>query len=177
MIQSYYVAKDGYNLRVRVQTDKLKLSMTSDTSAVGILNKYGSAFDKAWVTIKGPMNTGTRYEAEREIDPIVAVELIKAAGNKIIKNRHSAWIGNDGWAVDIFGGDNFPLIVAECERLSPVVNLQIPAFCITEITDDWRFANDSLSSKPYPTWSQEFKNELQETGPAFLSGFGENERI
>lgn len=59
---------------------------------------------------------GTRYEAEREIDARIAAELVMRGGCPIIKNRFSAWIGEDGWSLDIFGGANAPLVVAEAER-------------------------------------------------------------
>ncbi|MDR1033421.1 MAG: hypothetical protein LBL41_01440 [Bifidobacteriaceae bacterium] len=177
IVQSYYVAKDGYNLRVRATAKGLRIEMNEKTSFEQVLNDNYAAFTECTVTIKGPMNAGTRYEAEREVDPSVAIELIKADGHRIIKNRYSVWIGNDGWAVDEFGAENYPLIIAECERLSPVTDLQIPAFCVTEITENWDFANDALSIESYKSFSQAFLDDIQVNGPKFLKGFGNDQHI
>jgi adenylate cyclase len=117
---------------------------------------------------------GTRYEAEREIDVSVGVEMIRRGGARIVKTRYSAWLGADGWVIDVFGGANHPLVIAECERSGPVTDLQIPAFCTTEVTDDRRFSNDSLSRVPYSTWAGEYARELVTSGPRFLQDFGRN---
>ena len=117
---------------------------------------------------------GTRYEAEREIDARIAAELVMRGGRPIIKNRFSAWIGEDGWSLDIFGGANAPLVVAEAERSGPVTNLQIPSFCVTEITDQARFSNDGLASRPFSQWVADFDTELHRDGPRFQTQFGRN---
>jgi CYTH domain-containing protein len=135
----------------------------------------GDRFDFCAVTLKGPMNVGTRYEAEREIDPIVGVQMIRRGGHRVVKNRYSVWLGADGWVIDVFGGENSPLVIAECERAGPVTDLQIPAFCVTEVTDDPRFANDGLSKNPYRGWAATFEDELARTGPRFLQDFGKND--
>ena len=116
---------------------------------------------------------GTRYEVEREIDTRIAAELIKRGGSVIIKNRYSVWIEEDGWSVDVFGGPNAPLIVAEAERSGPVTNLTIPKFCITEITDQARFNNDGLANRPFCKWADDFEEELALEGPRFQQYFGQ----
>lgn len=95
-------------------------------------------------------------------------------GCPIIKNRFSAWIGEDGWSLDIFGGANAPLVVAEAERSGPVTNLQIPSFCVTEITDQARFSNDGLASRPFSQWAADFDAELHRDGSRFQTQFGRN---
>ena len=94
------------------------------------------------------------------------------------------WIDEDGWNIDVFGGPNAPLVIAEAERSGPVTNLIIPSFCITEVTDQARFSNDGLASKPYSAcglaskpysaWEDEFERELAEQGPQFQQIFGRN---
>ncbi len=83
---------------------------------------------------------------------LVNQRLEQRGGEVVIKNRYSVWIAEDGWSVDVFGGLNAPLIVAEAERSGPVTNLTIPKFCVTEITDQARFNNDGLAAKPFSTW-------------------------
>lgn len=74
------------------------------------------------------MNAGTRYEAERELDVSIALSMIELGGQVIVKNRYGLFLGTDGWVIDVFGGANRPLIIAECERGSPVTNLEILTF-------------------------------------------------
>lgn len=175
IVQSYYLAQDGYALRLRVQASGLRVRLGPDSDPLTVLDEVGDRFDFCAVTLKGPMNVGTRYEAEREIDVTVGIEMIRRGGHRIVKNRYSVWLGADGWVIDLFGGANSPLVIAECERAGPVVDLQIPAFCVTEVTDDARFANDGLARAPYRTWAGEFERELRESGPRFLPGFGHND--
>ena len=68
------------------------------------------------MTAKGPATGGTRYEAERELDPLVAGQIVSRAEHVIVKVRYSAWLGEDGWIIDRFLGRNAPLLLAEVER-------------------------------------------------------------
>jgi adenylate cyclase len=163
IVQSYFLADDGYALRVRVQAE--------------LLRAHTSEIDFAAVTVKGPAVGGTRYEAERELDPRVGVELVRRGGAPIVKVRYAAWLGADGWSIDVFGGANHPLVVAECERSGPVTGLQIPDFCVTEITDDRRFSNESLAMEPYSAWAPSFAAELANEGPVFRQDFGPNTHL
>lgn len=88
---------------------------------------------------------GERYEMESEVDVTVADQILRRSANVILKNRHSLWYDEDGWEFDVSAGQNEGLIVAECERLAPVVDLRIPEFCVTEVTEDLRFTNDCSS--------------------------------
>ena len=174
IVQSYYVHRDNYALRVRLQSRRLNIPMTPDLDPIGLLERYGDRFDSAFVTVKGPSVGGTRYEAEREIDAGIAIELVRRGGEVMIKNRYSVWIAEDGWSIDVFGGANAPLVIAEAERSSPVTNLTIPSFCLTEITDQTRFANDGLAGHPYSQWRDEWERELAEQGGHYQTYFGRN---
>ena len=68
----------------------------------------------------------------------------------------------------MFGGQNEGLIIAECERLAPVTDLKIPAFCATEVTEDLRFTNDYLSKEPWRQWKDMYRQELRAKGPYFM---------
>ncbi|OTA26567.1 hypothetical protein B9G54_04045 [Alloscardovia macacae] len=176
IVQNYYVHQDNYALRVRLNAKNVRLDMTEDTDPISVLARYRDSFTEATLTAKGPAVGGTRYELENSIDPDVAAELVFRGGKAIIKNRYSIWQGEDGWKIDLFGADNYPLIVAEVERHNPVTNLVIPSFCTTEITDQARFSNDGLAGKPFSAWKDSFASELEEVGPLFLDSFGENRR-
>ncbi|MCH4209939.1 hypothetical protein [Bifidobacterium sp.] len=174
IVQSYYVHADNYALRVRLTSRTVRIDMTAATDPLDVLDAYRDRLTEAYITVKGPSVGGTRYEAEREIDAHIAAELIRRGGERIVKNRFSAWIGEDGWSIDVFGCSNAPLIVAEAERSGPVTNLVIPKFCITEITDQPRFSNDGLASHPFSQWQEDFERELTEQGPHFEQFFGTN---
>ena len=123
IIQSYYVHQDNYALRVRLKTKSVRIAMTPDLDPLAVLEKYRDEFRLGSVTVKGPSVGGTRYEASRDLDSRIAGELIKRGGHVTIKNRFTDWIDEDGWNIDVFGGTNAPLIIAEAERIGPVTRL------------------------------------------------------
>jgi len=174
IVQSYFLAEDGYAIRVRCQATNLVADFDEMRNGPELLRKYREQVDFAAITVKGPAAGGTRYESERVLDPGVGVELVLRGKAIVTKVRYSVWLGQDGWVVDVFGGDNAPLMIAECERSSPVTDLQIPNFCVTEITDDHRFSNDSLAHRPYGNWHAEYEAELAKTGRKFRNDFGKN---
>jgi CYTH domain-containing protein len=174
-LQSYLLADEGYNIRIRTTANDIDVNFNSTHDWRTILEQNYSKFDFAFITCKAPTLGGSRYEAEREIDSQVAVEyILRSKVTPIIKNRYSIWIGDDGWVIDDFGGDNLGLIIAECERNEPVTDLSIPKFITTEVTDDYRFSNDNLSIKPFSEFKADFEGELAAIGPKFSTMFGDN---
>lgn len=174
IIQNYFQAEDGYALRVRVQAPGVRLMMNGHEDIDAILEEHADAFNFCVLTVKGPMNGGTRYEAERELDVNVGLNMVQRAEHRIIKNRYSIWLGSDGWVLDVFGGSNHPLLIAEVERSGPVTDLEIPEFCISEVTEDKRFSNETLSRNPFRDWAEEYGVELGLQGPVFLDSLGKN---
>lgn len=177
IVQAYYLSDGGYALRVRVQATDVEARLGPDDDPRDVLDAFRDRVDFAAVTVKGPSAGGTRYEAERELDPLVGVELVRRGGARVLKTRYAAWLGADGWSVDVFGGANHPLVVAECERSGPVTELQIPDFCVTELTDDRRFSNEALAVRPYSEWSAGYASELAASGPRFREDFGPNTHL
>ncbi|TDE97536.1 hypothetical protein EXU48_04965 [Occultella glacieicola] len=173
IVQSYFLASDGYALRIRLQ-----MPAPADVPRTGaeVLDALSGGFTFCTLTAKGPSNGGTRYEAERELDPHVAEQMVRRGGQHVVKFRHAVWLGGDGWVIDEFLDDNAPLLVAEVERGGPVTDLVIPDFCVTEVSDDPRFGNEALAGRPYRGWAADFEREFAATGPRFLQEFGRNER-
>lgn len=183
IVQGYFLASDGYALRVRLQAPGLQLdpALTSAASAgsahrlsTELVDAHRSRFDFCALTAKGPYVGGTRYEAERELDVEIGVEMVLRCSDVVVKNRYPLWLGSDGWVVDVFAGENAGLLLAEVERGGPVTDLEIPSFCRTEVTDDPRFGNESLVLRPWPTFAAEVERELATHGPRFLTNFGHN---
>ncbi len=177
IVQSYYLAAEGYALRVRVQAPTLRATLDMDADETTLLGQHATEVDFAAVTVKGPMAEGTRYEAERQIEPDIAVQMVLRGGHRVAKLRHAVWLGEDGWVIDEFLAANAPLTIAEVERGGPVTNLAIPSFCVTEVTADPRMSNDALAARPFGAWVDEYEAELGKTGPTFLDGLGENSRL
>jgi len=174
IVQAYLFAADGYAVRVRLQGPapvELNVSPADLVDAMRLVN----ADAIGTMTAKGPAAGGTRYEAERELDPIVAGQIVSRAEHVVIKLRYSAWLGEDGWIVDQFLGRNAPLLLAEVERSTPVVDLTIPAFCATEVSEDDRFRNEYLAHHPFGEWAAGYRDELQRSGPRFVDTLGRNE--
>ncbi|GAB08870.1 hypothetical protein GOARA_021_01070 [Gordonia araii NBRC 100433] len=173
IVQAYVFAEDGFAVRVRISgaassvdldlpPRDLPEALTALPDAVGTIG------------VKGPAVSGTRYEAEREIDSLVAGSIAGRASALIAKVRYSMWMGEDGWVVDRFLADNAPLLVGEVERARPVTDLAIPDFCVTEVSEDSRFGNEYLAHHPFPTWAAEFADEYRLLGPGFMQSLGEN---
>ncbi|WP_029289017.1 hypothetical protein [Cellulomonas sp. HZM] len=177
IVQSYFLADEGFAIRLRAQTSAGAVVLDPGLAPLDVLDRYADQVDFCAITLKGPMNSGTRYEVEREVDVLVGIEMIRRGGARIVKTRHAAWLGDDGWVIDTFGGANAPLVIAEVERGGPVTDLAIPSFCETEVTEDPRFSNDALAGRPYGLWADEFESELAARGPRFLRGLGHNHRV
>jgi adenylate cyclase len=174
ILQAYLFAADGYAVRVRLQGLAPTEQNASLRDLIGALGRV-DADVIGTMTAKGPANGGTRYEAERELDPTVAGQIVSRAEHVVIKVRYSAWLGEDGWIVDRFLGRNAPLLLAEVERNSPVVDLTIPYFCTTEVSEDDRFRNEYLAHQPFGAWADGYRDELQKVGPRFVEILGRNE--
>ncbi|MFP7696979.1 adenylate cyclase [Trueperella sp. LYQ143] len=179
IIQAYVFAEAGYAIRVRVSFRGVTFTHEPFDWATDQVGAYERRLlrsvmkdnaDQAVATIavKSPSVNGERYEMESELDPDVAVQIIQRANRVVAKTRHSLWVNEDGWEFDVFVGQNEGLIIAEIERLTPVVDLVIPEFCCTEVTADPRFTNDALSKEPWHNWDAMFLQELTQRGPFFL---------
>ena len=169
--QAYLFAADGYAVRVRLQgpapagldATPAELLTTLGDDAIGTM------------TAKGPAAGGTRYEAERELDALVAGQIVSRAAHVVLKVRSSVWLGEDGWIIDRFLAGNAPLMMAEVERDGPVVDLTIPSFCTTEVSEDDRFRNEYLAEHPFGTWAEAYRRELDTVGPRFVGSLGRNQ--
>lgn len=168
--QAYLFAADGYAVRVRLQGPA---PTDLDAGPAALVEALG---DDAigTMTAKGPAAGGTRYEAERDLDPLVAGQIVSRADHVVLKVRSSVWLGEDGWVIDRFLGGNAPLVLAEVERDSPVVDLVIPSFCTTEVSEDDRFRNEHLAFHPFSGWAGDYARELGLLGPRFVDTLGRN---
>lgn len=88
----------------------------------------------------------------------------------IEKTRHEIFAGFDDllWEVDIFKGENEPLVMAEIEMPAknyPLLKKRLPAWLGPEVTDDPRFKNKNLAVRSFKRWPKsEQKQTLQRMG-------------
>jgi len=108
---------------------------------------------RATLTIKGKPTGISRPEFEYAIPEPDAVELLKlAVGQPIEKTRRRIASGGSTWEVDIFGGANQGLVVAELELQSESDEFERPEWLGDEVTDDPRYANCNLIQAPFGKW-------------------------
>ena len=115
------------------------------------MRTYG---DRAYVAIKGHTSDITRDEYEYEIPSKDANEILDnlCEHPPIQKKRFRIVYKGHTWEVDEFGGANQGLTVAEVELKEPKEEVELPDWIDREVSDDPRYFNSSLSSKPFSTW-------------------------
>lgn len=116
------------------------------------------AGDQAFITIKGATSGFTRKEYEYEIPVTDAEELLKdfkLTGTS--KTRYRINVAGKVWEVDVFGGKNEGLIVAEIELKNESETFEKPDWLAEEVTHDPRYYNSNLAVNPYFVWKEESK--------------------
>lgn len=109
---------------------------------------------EATLTIKGPGDGAVRDEFEYPIPLDDAHALLDrlCARPFIEKTRHRLSHAGHVWEIDVFGGDNAPLVVAEVELARADEHVVLPPWIGPEVTDDPRFTNARLATHPYTRW-------------------------
>ena len=115
------------------------------------------AGDHAFVTVKGASTGPARAEFEYEIPPAEADAMLDSLALRpvIDKTRYRVDAGGRTWEIDVFGGVNEGLVVAEVELESADAALEIPPWAGPEVTHDQRYFNASLVAHPYPEWRED----------------------
>lgn len=111
--------------------------------------------NKGFLTIKGKGNeSGTsRMEWEKEINLHEAEHLLSLCEKGYIdKIRYEIPVGNHTYEVDVFGGENDGLIIAEIELTQEDETFEKPSWLGIEVTGDERYYNAYLSNKPFTEW-------------------------
>jgi adenylate cyclase len=128
--------RQGYILSNRGQTVRVRISDK-----------------KAFLNLKSKISEMTRKEYEYEIPLEDGIEILNAftkSGTE--KIRYCIPFAGKTWEVDVFLADNDGLIVAEIELQSETEIFEKPDWVTTEVTDDGRYNNSSLSEHPYKNW-------------------------
>lgn len=106
-----------------------------------------------FLTLKQRRAGRQRAEFEYPIPADDARALLALCPARLEKTRHLVE-ADDGhrWEVDVFRGDNAPLVLAELELADPDEPFQRPPWLAGEVTDDGRYYNAHLAVHPYNSW-------------------------
>jgi adenylate cyclase len=109
--------------------------------------------DNAWLCLKSGGAGRARQEFEYPIPLADARELMAGtSAQPVEKWRHNVLYAGHLWEVDVFGGTNAGLIVAEVELKTLEEAFVLPAWAGLEVTEDLSYRNASLAQRPYSTW-------------------------
>jgi adenylate cyclase len=109
--------------------------------------------ERAVLTVKGRTEGVSRAEFEYAIPAGDADQLLAMCEQPLIeKVRHTEdWEGT-AWEVDVFGGDNAGLVVAEVELPDEDAAFSRPPWLGAEVSDDPRYYNANLVKAPFKSW-------------------------
>lgn len=130
-LQQAYLSKDGgFSARVRIVDGRA-----------------------ATLTIKSSRAGPKRLEFEYPV-PIADAEQLMALGQgaAIEKVRHIVRSNGLTWEIDVFGGANAGLVVAEVELENETQAITLPDWVGAEVTRDARYYNSNLVMAPFSTW-------------------------
>lgn len=109
------------------------------------------AGDRACVTIKSGKVGIVRAEFDYLIPLTDAEELFRLCARPLIeKTRHYVPHGRHTWSIDVFGGHNAGLVLAEVELRAAEESFERPDWLGREVTFDRRYRNSTLSIAPIP---------------------------
>ena len=161
-----YLSRPGDGLTVRVRSSE---------------PLRGQSSPQAWLTLKAPppsagsvhaISVGstalgpgsgqalTRLEFEYAIPSADAEALLALTDQQLCKTRHGLDLEGGDWVLDVFEGDNAPLVVAEVELARPDQPIDLPAWCVREITDRRDLSNAALAALPLVRWGEAERHAL-----------------
>ena len=118
----------------------------------GITVRIRVAGEQAFVTIKGPTRGYSRAEYEYPIPLSDAEEMLTNLCQQplIEKTRYRVEYAGHWWEVDVFGGANKGLILAEIELPREDTRFSLPPWIDREVSGDPRYFNSALTRTPQP---------------------------
>jgi adenylate cyclase len=101
---------------------------------------------RAAITLKGPTKGASRAEYEYDVPMKDARELLDMSRPHVVeKRRYEVPFGGLTWEIDVFEGRHDGLVIAEVELEREDHELDLPDWVGTEVTEDDRYYNASLS--------------------------------
>ena len=114
------------------------------------------AGDRAFLTLKGPVQSFSRQEFEFPIPVADASTMLEtlAKGPWVEKMRYRIPFAGLVWEVDEFTGANAGLVLAEVELEHESQPVTLPPWIGQEVTGDLRYHNANLARNPFSGWQQ-----------------------
>lgn len=117
------------------------------------IEQCGESGPDGWLTVKGQAHGLSRVEVESEISVNDAYQLmeLRCPNTCVVeKLRHRITVRDLVWEIDVFGGTNIGLVLAEVELPSDQYLItEMPVFVGEEVTSDPRYTNSNLSLRPF----------------------------
>lgn len=109
---------------------------------------------EATLTIKSPRRGLCREEVEQPLPLDLALGLLRHScrGGLIEKTRHLIHHHGFCWEIDVFGGENAGLVIAEVELSHPDQVVPLPDWVGAEVTHRAAYSNSALSRCPTRQW-------------------------
>ena len=126
---------------------------TLDAGAMNVSVRVRIQGEAAYLNMKSREAGTTRQEFDYPIPLEDARALLAlSVGGRIEKRRHYVDFDGRTFEVDEFLGDNAGLVVAELELEDAGAAFARPEWLGDEVTDDTRYYNLALASRPYRSW-------------------------
>jgi adenylate cyclase len=112
--------------------------------------------EQAFLNIKGAVPGVVRREYQYAIPPTDARELLETLCEQplIEKVRYKLTYGEHLWEIDVFGGDNVGLVVAEIELQREDEAFARPDWLGKEVSHEHRYYNTQLCRHPFKSWPE-----------------------
>lgn len=155
--RKFLVTHDGWRAQAARVVDMaqgyLNDLATLDAGAMNVSVRVRIQGDEAFLNMKSRELGTTRQEFDYAIPPDDARALLAlAVGGRIEKRRHYVAVGGRTFEVDEFLGENAGLVVAELELEDANAAFERPDWLGEEVTDQARYYNLALASRPYARW-------------------------
>ncbi|MCP9840585.1 CYTH domain-containing protein [Synechococcus sp. J7-Johnson] len=155
---------DGVTVRVRLEDRRTEATATAgqlvvqpDPERSAGRSESGA---RAWLTLKATVTAITRKEFEYAIPAADARQLLGLAAASLSKERYGLDLPGGDWVLDVFEGENAPLVVAEVELEREDQPLTLPPWCAREITGRGELSNAALARRPWSRWSEADRQDL-----------------
>ncbi|MCB1859745.1 MAG: CYTH domain-containing protein [Gammaproteobacteria bacterium] len=135
-----------------VSETRIKQGYLSNNANASVRIRVGNG--RAHLNIKSATIGIRRLEFEYEIPVEDAEMMLEGIAEKpfIDKTRYLVRWGDHTWELDVFGGDNQGLVVAELELVAEDESFLVPEWAGDEVSDDVRYYNVNLIKHPYTQW-------------------------
>jgi adenylate cyclase len=102
--------------------------------------------ERGFITLKGRTSGVTRSEFEYEIPFEDAVKMLDefCGDRRLTKTRHTVFVGDHEWVVDVFHGRHDGLVLAEIELDSEDESFDMPDWVGPEVSGDPAYYNANL---------------------------------